>query len=168
MFGWLKGIVGKAIAVASALVFCQVPQFIQQYTNRLAGHVGELKYQIELLHKAAALSGKSLDQYMNRFLSSSDIDFSQQGFFMQNMVDRYQSLQTSLQSLQEASIGAKPFVFLFHVNYEIAKNALHDFKPGLAFTVESAVYALVGIVFVQVLTRFAGNRKKQDVQFTNR
>ena len=44
----------------SAFAGSQIPQFMQQYSQRLAGHVAELQQLIDQLRSVAAHSNKSL------------------------------------------------------------------------------------------------------------
>ncbi len=162
---WLGELVDRVFVVVGALVFCQGPLFIQQYTQRLAGHVDELQLQIDAMHKVAKKSGKSFAQYVQKFLSSTDVDFASQGELMQGMQTRFTQLSDSLVSLQQANLFTKPFVFLKHLNFDIFSSTMWSFQPGLLLTAEGLLYALVGMLFGYSAFRFLkllfGRRKPQ-------
>lgn len=143
---WLNELLDRIFVVAGAFLFSQAPVYFQQYTQRLGGHVGELQRQISVLQSNAVLSGKTLDQYVSKFLGSPDPDFSLQGKAMQLMLDRYVNLTQAYQSLLQATPIHKPVVFVQHFQPDIAKLALSDFSFGLQFTTEALAYALLGIV----------------------
>lgn len=146
MVKWIKGFLDRAFAVAGALLLSQAPLFMQQYQQRLAGHVAELQLQIEMMRQAAALSGKTLNQFVQKFLASQDLDFVRQGEIMQSMVQRWESLSEGYIAMNNAVPFLKPFVFLAHLNYEIAKTTFEAFNIGISLSLEGFVYALFGII----------------------
>lgn len=147
MFRWVGGLIDRLFAVASALIFSQIPIFMQHYQQHLSGHVTELQMQVQSMRNAAALTGKSLQQYVIKFLSSEDVDFKNQGNLMNEMIHRYNSLSEGHQALQEASIYSKPIVFLKYFDKNIAQSTWNSFEIGLSFNIEGIIYALIGIGF---------------------
>src|SRR5437016_4244626 len=107
----IKGLFDRLFILIGAVLGSQFPEFMQQYTQRLSGHAAELSQLIAKLNEIARISNKTLDQYIYKFLSSSDPDFVNQGEFMNDVVHRWQDLNVSLQSLSEATIWTKPFYF---------------------------------------------------------
>lgn len=142
---WLDKVLDRFFVVAGAFIFCQIPEFFQQYIQRLSGHVEELKRLVAQIQQAAAFSGKALPQYIEKFLSNSDQDFMSQGMLMQQVVQRFNELQETLTAMQEASVFSRPFVFFTHFQKDIAIGTLSSFKPALALTYEGFFYALVGL-----------------------
>jgi len=146
MFGWVLKIIDRIFAVIGALLFSQLPLYMLYYTQQLQGHVAELKLQVDAMGHAAAQTGKSLHQYVLKFLSSTDADFNSQGHFMQGMIDRFDSLSTGLQALHNASVWERPYVFFKYFNIEIAKSTWSHYKVGVPLSFEGAIYALFGIL----------------------
>lgn len=142
---WLSELLDRIFVVLGALLLSQVPLFIQQYQQHLAGHVAELQYQIDAMEEIAGKTGKTLNEFIQKFISSSDLDFSAQGRLMSAMVERFTQLSEALTSLENASILTKPFIFLAHSKYMIVNETWHSFELGLTFTFEGLVYALVGM-----------------------
>lgn len=145
MSNWLTGLFDRVFAVIGALVFAQAPMFIQQYGQQLSGRVAELKLQVNSIASAAAQGHKSVPQYIQRFIDSGDQDFMLQGELMQRMTLRFGHLSEALQDLSSTSIWSKPFVFIRDFNWEIAQSTFADFQPGIPFTLEGLMYALIGI-----------------------
>lgn len=145
MSNWLTGLFDRVFAVVGALVCAQAPMFIQQYSQQLSGRVAELKLQVGAIAGAAAQGQKSVPQYIQRFIDSGDQDFILQGELMERMTLRYGNLSEALEDLNTTSIWAKPFVFIRDFNWDIASITFTDFQPGLPFTLEGLVYALIGI-----------------------
>lgn len=137
----------RIFAVMGAFLFSQIPTFMQQYGQQLTGHAQELKMQLDLMTKTALQSGKTLDQYIHKFLQYADVDISAQGRLMQDMVVRYQTLSEASLALNQASVFSKPFVFFKHLYPDIVASTFHLFTPSISFTLEGLAYALIGIFF---------------------
>lgn len=164
LIGWLVGICDRICAVVGAFACSQVPLFYQQYTQRLAGHVAEAELQVMFLQETAARSGKTLEAYIGKFLSQTDTDFIAQGHLMEGMVTRLSSLKEAYGALVHATPWWKPYYFARYSQTDIAEAAFRDFSPGLSLTLESALYACVGMLvgyvsFQCVRTVFQGIKR---------
>lgn len=142
----IGSLLDRLCLVAGAFVGSQIPPFMQQYSQRLAGHVSELHHMLEKLQSVAALSNKTLEQYIHKFLSSSDPDFVNQGHYMQGVVQRWQDLHDAATNLAQSSLWGRPFVFLKNLQPDIANSALADFQPALNLSIEGICYAGVGMM----------------------
>ena len=142
---WLFGFIDRICVVASALIFMQLPVFMQQYQLRLSGHIEELQLQVENMRKLASSSGNTIQQFIQKFISSQDVDFSRQGELMSNMVSRLNDLNLSYSSLENSSLLMRPFQFVLHLNYSIAIETFHSFEAGLLFSYETICYAVLGM-----------------------
>jgi hypothetical protein len=149
----LGGLVDRVFSVAGAMLFFQAPFFMTQYQHQLYGHVSELQSQIQTMTKAAALTGKTLQQYVAKFLASGDTDFTSQGRIIHGIIERYQELNTSYNALQEASIYTKPYFFVKYYDWNIGISTWHSFTAGFSFTTESLVYTAAGLLFGLVFYR---------------
>ncbi len=157
MLQWIVNTLDRICAVFGALVFSQAPMFMQQYTQQLGGHVAELRLQVEAMTQAAHQSGKSLELFIQKFTSNSDVDFMRQGEIMENMNERYHALSETYISLSQSSAFTKPFIFVSDLYGDIAKSTLATFNFGLEFSLEGLIYALIGIFFGYCI--FAGIKK---------
>jgi hypothetical protein len=159
MFKWSIALFDRIFSVGGAIVFSQFPQFMQQYTQRLSGHLSELDLQVKLMQNAAEASSLSLNAYIQKFLqSNSEPAFNRQGEIMQQVMDRFQNLSAALKSFQDASLYKRPFVFITHLNGDIAGDTWTTFQPGIPTTLEGLVYAFVGmlagIIFFYAIRKF--------------
>lgn len=144
---WILNMMDRIFCVVGAVLFSQVPTFMQQYAQQLGGRSEELKLQIDLMAKTALYSGKNLKEYIQKFLSNTDSDISQQGELMQEMTVRYQKLSEAASALNHASVFEKPYVFFTHLYSDVASSTLQLFTPGFSFSLEGIVYAFIGILF---------------------
>ena len=165
---WIAGLMDRAFAVLGAVIFAQAPLFMQQYTQQLIGREAELKLQVEGMRNAAAISGKTLESFIKKFIDSGDTDFALQGEAMQAMIARWHHLSDALSAMQHSNLWSRPFAFIYHLNGDAFSSTLSNFHAGLPITIEGAVYALVGIgagylvfslfrkIFVAVWNAFSG------------
>lgn len=135
----------RLFAVGGAFLFCQLPLLMQQYSMVLSGHLAESRRQINMMQHAASLTNKTLQEYIAKFLKQQDLDFIHQGEIMQNIQTRYDDLNQAYSAMQHTSLWSKPFVFIKHLDASVFWDTVHDFTPGLSLTVESILYAAVGL-----------------------
>jgi len=56
-----EGLLDRLLCVVGAVLFSQLPEFIQQYLQRLGGHLDEARRQLEQFRAVAAQSDLTLD-----------------------------------------------------------------------------------------------------------
>lgn len=160
MSNWIVKLLDRIFAVLGALLFSQIPLFIIYYIQQLQGHVSELQVQVDAIRRLASQNGKSLEHYIQKFLSSSDLDFHGQGLLMQKMVERLEAFSKALFSLQQASIWERPVIFVKNLDWSIFQATLDHYEVGLPITLEGAFYALLGIFIgflIFYLIKMCGN-----------
>lgn len=143
----LNGFMDRIFVVSGAFLGSQFPTLMQQYSSRLSGHINELQYQIGAWRKMAALSNKTLSEYLYKFSSNSDSDFVRHGEHMQTMIARFNDLSHSQQAFNESTIWSRPFIFIANLNGEIFQSTLHSFTPQMTLTLEGAYYTVLGLIF---------------------
>jgi hypothetical protein len=144
---WISGLLDRIFSVAGALLFIQAPEYLQQYLQRLGGHVDELGIQIAKLTQIAGSTGKTLEAYIQKFVTSGDLDYAYQGQLLQNLIDKHEKLAKSLYEIQHASSLERGVKFLFYIDPEIARATLNNFVPGVTLSLEGLIYGLVGLIF---------------------
>ncbi len=167
MLKWFGEMIDRLFVVAGAALFSQWPIFMQEYEQRLGGHVDELRHQLDTLRKIAKESGKTLEQFIEKFLASSDADFSRQGAFLEAMQHRFVKLSDALSQMQEASVFSRPFLFLKNLDFTLGKATLYHFKPGMLFTIEGACYLLAGMAAGYALFRLFASLRFAVVRHRN-
>lgn len=145
--------IDRCAAVAGAFIFCQVPAFMQQYTHILFGHVQECKRLHATLEVHASLGNKSVSEYIKKFLTQQDPDFVQQGKMLLGIQERYNELTVTYANLTGAPIWKKPFVFFSSLDMAIVEETFSKFVVSLTLSVETAIFAFMGIVVAMGLLR---------------
>lgn len=147
MLSWIGGLMDRIFAAAGGLLFLQVPLYMKQYVQQLSGHAAELRFQVDAMRQAATNSGKTLEQFIQKFTESNDVDFVRQGDIMSAMVNRWYHVTDALSALNDSSVFTRPFVFIRHINWDIIKSTWSQYVFGLPLNLEGLVYAVLGIIF---------------------
>lgn len=152
----ISTIFDRLFVIVGALLGAQLPLFIQLYTQRLAGHAAELNRFLNQLRQLANQSHKTLNQYIEKFLASNDLDFANQGELMLKTVKRWEELNSSFLALTNSYSWNRPFIFFKNVQWEMAQSTLYTFKPGIQINLEGLAYmaagAILGFCIYQLLS----------------
>lgn len=148
----------KIFAVATAFLFSQLPAFMQQYTHILYGHLQECRRLRQAIDLHASFTNKTVPQYIQKFLTHTDPDFVYQGQLMADLSLRTDTLEIRYYELTTTSVWQKPFVFLAHLDGEIARETFDHFVVSITFSAETALFALSGILVAMGVT-FAASRR---------
>ncbi|MFI5337717.1 MAG: DUF2937 family protein, partial [Opitutales bacterium] len=146
LLGSLDTLIDRALCVAGAVLFSQAPEFFQQYLQRLGGHLDEARRQLAQFRQSAADAGLSLDQLIARTAASTDQAVAPLAHAMREAVARADTLQAAHDSLRDASVWSRPFVFLGHLDPGIARATWAVFRPAVPTTLEGLAYALAGML----------------------
>ena len=124
----LEKFLDRALCVVGALVFSQLPEFFQQYLQRLGGHLDEARRQLGQFQQTAAQSGLTLDRLIADTRAQSEPAVAQLGQVMANTVARVNELQASEAALRGASLWSRPFIFFRHLDPAIAHATWSAFR----------------------------------------
>lgn len=138
----------RILCVVGAILFSQGPEFMQQYLQRLGGHLDEARRQLAIFQKTATQAGLSLEQFIQRTATNADLDVARLGGVMTDAVDRVTSLQSAHDSLLHSALWERPFVFVRHIDAGIARATGAVYQPAVPTTVEGLIYAFAGMLFI--------------------
>jgi hypothetical protein len=146
-----ESLLDRALCVAGAVLFSQMPEFMQQYLQRLGGHLDEARRQLAQFQHVAAQSGLTLAQLVANTTANADPAVARLGGVMHAASVRVDALASADAAIRHASLLEKPFVFLAHLDPSIARATWSLFKPAVPTTLEGLVYAAVGVVAMLAL-----------------
>lgn len=145
------GLIDRVLCVVGTVVFAQVPEFLQQYLQRLGGHLDEARRQLEHFRAVARQSGLTLEGLISRTDANTDPAVAKLGGVMHAAVDRVAHLEHAQSALHDASAWTRPFAFLAHADHEIVRGTMHAFQPAVPTTLEGLVYAILGMLTLLAL-----------------
>src|SRR5690242_13398700 len=88
----VEGLFDRLLCVVGAVAFTQIPEFIQQYLQRLGGHLDEARRQVESFAQVAALSNLTLPQLVERTAQNSDEAVAKLSGVMREAIERVEHL----------------------------------------------------------------------------
>jgi ABC-type transporter Mla subunit MlaD len=144
-------ILDRILCVAGAVLFSQAPEFMQQYLQRLGGHLAEARRHLEQFQNVAKQTGQTLEQLIATSKANADAAIAKLGGVMDAASTRVAELSSAESAIRDASPFTRPFEFLRHVDHEIANATWAVFKPAVPTTLEGVLYASVGLVVLLAL-----------------
>jgi Protein of unknown function (DUF2937) len=141
----------RILCVVGAVVFSQAPEFMQQYLQRLEGHLDEARLTVGKFSAAAAQSGMTLAQLVAGASQNPDPSMQKVGGVIQGAVARVDQLSAADAALRGATIWTRPFEFAGHIDWGIAKATWAIYRPAVPTTPEGFLYAGIGIIFALAL-----------------
>jgi Protein of unknown function (DUF2937) len=146
-----EGILDRVLCLLGAVAFCQLPEFMQQYLQRLGGHLDEARRQLAIFENTAAQSQLTLPQFIDRTTTNTDTAVARLGEVMQDTLDRVAELSTAEAAIRNASLWEKPFAFFANLDRSIASATLDVYKPAVPTTTEGLIYAAAGMITILCL-----------------
>ena len=133
----IAGLLGGATA-------SQVPEFSQQYRQRLGGAVDALSQVVADFDASAQAEGLSRDDALAQMHGTPFLDRRQAD--MTRTFARYTQLQADAAALE----GAGPFMRAYHVarsaDADVASAALDTFEPAVPLSLVGGIFALAGFL----------------------
>lgn len=152
---WLKplfsageSLVDRILCVVGAVFFAQAPEFMQQYLQRLGGHLAEARRQLVQFEEIARRAGKTVQELVAQYAANADPAVVSVGRLVSDTELRVSALGSAEAALRDASLWGRPFVFLRQVDWEIARGTVNVYKPAVPTTIEGLLYAVLGVLWV--------------------
>lgn len=135
--------VGIAAAIG-AIMAAQLPEFAQQYRQRLGGALEEMREVVARFDADAARNSLTREQALARYGSAEEPFLRDQGEAATQLIIRYENLTEQRVRLDSAPPLLRPAVILRHPDTRVMRGAWADYEPGLPTTVAGLVWAALG------------------------
>lgn len=149
-----------ALGLFGAAACSQLPEFAQQYRQRLGGAVDELGRVVSRFDESAQASGLSREDAIQRFAGQPDALVRRQGESMSQIIERFGRLRRQRDDFVSSGPFTRVAVLLGEMDPALARSTYLDFEPALPVTTEGVVAGAVGFVGVWggllVFMRFLG------------
>jgi hypothetical protein len=136
-----------AACVALVLGICtsQVPEFVQQYRQRLGGAIDELHHILDNFDADAARRGLSRDDGLAHLRNDMDPFVRQQGARMSETIARLARLERQLAEFSQDGPVARLRTFFIDFDPAIARRTYAAFEPAVPVTPEGFVVGFAGL-----------------------
>ena len=139
-------LVDRVVCVLGAVLSSQLPEFMQQYLQRLEGHLDEARLQLERFRDAASKSAMTLEQLVAGAGQNPDPAMGRLGAVVREAAERAGRLGAADEALRHATAWTRPFVFASHLDWSIARATWAIYRPAVPTTAEGLSYAAAGML----------------------
>jgi len=138
----IRALIGLTGLIAAGLLSAQMPAFVQQYLQRLGGHLDEARLFASQLADETALPDLPAESRQMVAISTDR---------------RVARLARAHDAIAGAPELARPLIFVAYVDGDIATAAIERFQPGLPITLGGALYGGAGALLL--FACYAGGRR---------
>jgi hypothetical protein len=133
-------------AMVVAIATTQLPEYMQQYRQRLGGAIDELAAVVAQFDNEAKAEGLSETDGIARLEANSDRLAKARGVDMANNVARLAKLQRSAAALDNPNRFVRWQTFATTFDTRVAARAYEAFQPAVPTTADGFVAGLIGFV----------------------
>ena len=131
----------------------QLPEFVQQYSQRLSGHLNEaLQHLQQFQFIADSQSQGSLTELIQRYLSNSDPVIVQTGQLINTLTARIAELDSSVNFLQQSNYWQRLYYFFSEFEPAIVQATAQQFVMAIPLE-PNALLTGVLIAFTAISTK---------------
>ena len=139
---------GRLLVVVAAalggLTTSQLPEFAQQYRQRLGGALQELNRIAAEFEADAARNRLTRDEAVRTYTTSDDGFLRDQGASVATTLSRQQRLAEQQARLEASPPIMRPVVMLSYPDDDLLRGAWSDYEPAVPVTPAGFVWAAVG------------------------
>jgi hypothetical protein len=139
--------IAALIGLFFAVVTSQLPEYAQQYRQRLGGAIDELNTLIERFDAESTQSGMNQDQGIAHLQQSDDRFVQQRGNQMRDTIARRDRLERQVQDFAKAGPVGRVVVLAEDFDPKIAARAYQAYEPAVPTTYEGVIAAVIGFLF---------------------
>lgn len=143
-----------ALAVLAGLCASQLPEFAQQYRQRLGGAIDELSRIVADFDREAASHGLARDTALARLKTNADPLAAGRAVAVAETAARLDRLSWQRDAMTRATPLRGLAVALTELDPTVARGAMQDYEPALPLTTEGLLAALVGFLAFYGFGRF--------------
>lgn len=166
-----KRLLDKICFALGAIIFLQLPHFIEQYTQRMGGYASSQTEQIkEYQNIANQHFNGNLDAYITRLEQNTDPAIAESAHQISQRITKTQQIQKELSVFESKPLWYQVPYFITHLRMDLANGTAQNFSPGLPINLWAWGYGLVGGVLFSLLFNgmvFIPRKLSQKKQINN-
>lgn len=148
----LKSLLDKIFFALGVILFLQLPQFIDQYTQRIGGYVDSQKNQIaEYQTLADRHFNGDLKAYINRLRDNQDPVIAESAQQIDDFINHSDALANEAVIYESKPLWYTIPYFITHFRVELVKGTARNFTPGLPINLWSWLYGLIGGILFSLI-----------------
>lgn len=155
----------RRFALFFALLFgfamTQLPEFVQQYQQRLGGAIDELAAIVSRFDSDSTQQGLTQAGGIDRLRSNADRLVQRRGDEIADDVGRLSRLREAQVDFRSDGPGARLATFVTHYDERIARGTYAEFKPAVPTSVEAFVLGALGFLFGGGIVHLTGHQMRR-------
>lgn len=141
----IKGLLDKIFFTLGAIVFLQLPHFIEQYTQRMGGYADSQSEQIKEYQAIADQHfDGDLEAYQLRLEQHLDPAVADSAAQITKRLKSAQSIEKDLKVYEKEPLWYQVPYFITHFKTDLVKGTAANFSPGLPINLWAWGYGLIG------------------------
>ena len=149
-----------ATVIVAGLTASQLPEFAQQYRQRIGGAVDELRNVVQRFDADARSQGLTRNEAITRHLVNADELFRKRGLAVQDTIDRLDRLSRQQAAMTEDNTMVRLVSFASHADRDLVRATFDTYEPALPVTAEGGIMAALGGFLGWMLARILGAPKR--------
>ncbi len=137
-------ILAMLVVAIGAISGAQVPEFAQQYRQRLGGAVDELRMAVLRFDADASSEGLTRAAALERHRANADELFIKRGQAMEDTILRHDRLDRQLREMTYDSPLVRLTSLFARSDAELARATLSAYEPAMPVTAEGGILAAIG------------------------
>jgi len=147
----------KILFALAAILGLQLPAFIQQYSQRVGGHLNEALGHLDRYRLLAAKNyDGNIQQLIAHLKNNPSEKLSSVGTLVEDLSARTEHLQASYNSLQQSNFLKRVFSFVRDLDLDIAKATLEQYQWSIPLTTDAALCAIITATTITALFSLLG------------
>lgn len=148
----IKSLLDKIFFTVGAIVFLQLPHFIEQYTQRMGGYAAS---QTEQIKEYQAIADQHFDgdieAYRLRLQQNTDPAVAESAEQISKRLKSAQSIKKDLLVFEQQPLWYQVPYFITHMRTDLVKGTAANFSPGLPINLWAWGYGLLGGVLFSLI-----------------
>lgn len=137
--------IAAAIGIVAALAASQLPEYIQQYRQRLGGALDEIRAEIAAFDAEAARQSLDRGQAVARLKTNPDILARERGEAVETLTGREDRLEGQARAFAVAGPVSQYWVLLTGLDPKLAARAYEAFEPAAPLTTAGLIAGGFGL-----------------------
>jgi len=162
MLALINNIFDRCFFTIAFILGVQLPEFMQQYQQRLAGHLAEAKLQLAQFEVIAQQHfDGSLVTMVTRYKDNSEASIISTGELIERLSMRVDYLASHLEQITTADYLQSVYLFLWHLDKQIATGTAQQYAMAIPLELQAiatgATFA-IALLLLKELTVFTIKR----------
>jgi hypothetical protein len=132
MLALMNNILDRCFFTITFILGVQLPEFMQQYQQRLSGHLNEAQLQLAQFQDIAQQHFEgSLTTMITRYKGNSEASIINTGELIERLSIRVEYLNAHLEQIKATDYLASVYQFIWHLDKQIAVATSEDFSMAI-------------------------------------